>query len=49
MREDRIDFLRFIGLSMVIFAHVGPPKLLFQLRNFDVPLLVIISGMAFLI
>lgn len=32
---------------MVIFAHVGPPKILFQSRNFDVPLLVIVSGMAF--
>ena len=47
MREDRIDFIRFIGLSMVIFAHVSPPKLLFQLRNFDVPLLVMVSGMSF--
>lgn len=47
MRDQRIDLLRFIGLSMIIFAHVGPPGLLFQLRNFDVPLMVLISGMSY--
>lgn len=47
MRDTRIDILRFIGLSMIIFAHVGPPKLFFQLRNFDVPLMVLVSGMSF--
>tara|TARA_R110002012_G_scaffold18423_2_gene67699 strand:- start:117 stop:1133 length:1017 start_codon:yes stop_codon:yes gene_type:complete len=47
MRDDRIDVLRFIGLAMIIFAHVGPPEILFQLRNFDVPLMVLVSGMAF--
>lgn len=29
---------------MAILAHVSPPSIVFQLRNFDVPLLVIISG-----
>lgn len=47
MRDDRIDILRFLGLIMIIFAHVGPPKILFQLRNFDVPLMVLVSGMSF--
>lgn len=47
MRDDRIDILRFLGLMMIIFAHVGPPKILFQLRNFDVPLMVLVSGMSF--
>lgn len=47
MRDSRIDFLRFIGLAMIIFAHVGPPSILFQLRNFDVPLMVLVSGMSF--
>lgn len=47
MRDNRIDILRFIGLAMVIFAHVGPPRFLFQLRNFDVPLMVLVSGMSF--
>lgn len=32
---------------MIIFAHCNPPGILFQLRNFDVPLMVIVSGMSF--
>ncbi len=32
---------------MIILAHVGPPTLLFQFRNFDVPLMVLVSGMSF--
>ncbi len=47
MRDTRIDFLRFVGLIMIIFAHVNPPAVLFQLRNFDVPLMVLISGVSF--
>ncbi|MGP1718259.1 MAG: acyltransferase family protein [Methylophilus sp.] len=47
MRDDRIDILRFIGLSMIILAHVDPPGLLFQLRNFDVPLMILVSAMSF--
>lgn len=39
--------LRAIGLIMVIFAHASPPDFLFQIRNFDVPLMVLISGMSF--
>ncbi len=49
MRDYRIDILRFIGLSMIILAHVAPPDIIFQLRNFDVPLMVIVSGMSFLL
>jgi len=47
MRDYRIDLLRFIGLSMIMLAHVDPPNIIFQLRNFDVPLMVLISGMSF--
>ncbi|SDK30825.1 Fucose 4-O-acetylase [Methylophilus rhizosphaerae] len=47
MRDDRIDILRFIGLAMIILAHVDPPALLFQLRNFDVPLMIVVSAMSF--
>jgi fucose 4-O-acetylase-like acetyltransferase len=47
VRDDRIDILRFVGLAMIIFAHVDPPGILFQLRNFDVPLMVLVSGMSF--
>ena len=47
MRDHKIDLLRFIGLAMIILAHVGPPRILFQLRNFDVPLMVMVSGISF--
>lgn len=46
-RDNRIDILRFIGLAMIIFAHVEPSGIVFQLRNFDVPLMVLVSGMSF--
>lgn len=46
-RDSFIDFLRFVGLSLIIFAHVDPPAALFQVRNFDVPLMVLVSAMAF--
>lgn len=41
-----IDAARFIGISLIILAHVlGPGSLLFQIRSFDVPLMVFISGL----
>lgn len=46
-RDSYVDFLRFLGLSLIIFAHVSPPPFLFQLRNFDVPLMVIVSALSF--
>jgi len=47
MRNIKIDFLRFVGLSMVVFAHVGPTGFLFQARNFDVPLMVLVAGLSY--
>lgn len=47
MRDIKIDFLRFLGLSLIILAHVDPPRWLAQLRNFDVVLMVVVSGLAF--
>ncbi len=45
-RVPSIDALRFIGISCIILAHVlGPGSLLFQLRSFDVPLMVFVSGL----
>jgi hypothetical protein len=32
---------------MIILAHVGPLAFVFQLRNFDVPLMVLVSGVSF--
>lgn len=43
-RDYSIDTLRCIGLFCIILAHVAPPNWLFQIRNFDVPLMVFISG-----
>ena len=38
-----IDILNFIGIICIIIAHTNPPKILFQIRNFDVILMCIIS------
>lgn len=46
-RDISIDLLRFFGLSLIILAHVNPPELEFQLRTFDVPLMLFVSGLAF--
>lgn len=48
-RNTRIDFLKFVGLSLIILAHVSPPYAVFQFRNFDVPLMVMAAGMAYAI
>lgn len=47
MRDEKVDILRFVGLAMIILAHVDPPSLIFQLRNFDVPLMILVSGISF--
>ena len=39
-----IDFLKFIGLTGIIIAHVAPPAWLMMARNFDVPFMVILSA-----
>ncbi len=44
-RDLSIDVLRFIGISLIILAHVSPPIWLAQIRSFDVPLMVFISGL----
>lgn len=46
-RDERIDVLRAIGLLAIVLAHVHPPDIVFQMRNFDVPLMVMVSGAAF--
>ena len=43
-RDPSIDFFRFIGITAIILAHSDIAKIYFQLRNFDVPLMVFISG-----
>lgn len=43
--EEIIDILKTIGILMIILAHVCDNKIIMQIRSFDVPLLVIVSGM----
>lgn len=43
-RNITIDILKVIGLMMIILAHVCTSNIIFQIRNFDVPLMVLISG-----
>ena len=44
LRKSYVDFLKTIGILLVILAHVNPPKTIMFLRCFDVPLLVLLSG-----
>ena len=46
-RDNSLDIIRSLGLFCIILAHVNPPFTIFQLRNFDVPLMVFISGYLF--
>lgn len=48
IKEDNsikyIDYLKAIGLLCVVLAHVKPPEIIYQIRIFDVPLLIVLSG-----
>lgn len=44
-RLPYIDFLKFIGLTGIILAHVGSPDAIMMIRSFDVPLMVIVSSL----
>lgn len=46
-RENRLiylDYLKVLGLLLVILAHVSCPNVIMQIRSFDVPLLVFVSA-----
>ena len=43
-RISYIDFLKFFGMTSIIIAHINPPNWAFMFRNFDVPLMVILSS-----
>ena len=43
-RTIYIDYLKVIGLLCIILAHITTDANILQIRNFDVPLMVIISG-----
>ncbi len=40
-----VDFLKMLGLLCIMLAHSDPPSWLFEVRNFDVPLMVILSSL----
>ena len=44
VRISYIDFLKVIGLTGIIIAHIDSPSWAKMLRNFDVPLMVILSS-----
>lgn len=44
IRNSKIDFLRALALIGIFIAHSGPSNMFFQLRNFDVVLMVILLG-----
>lgn len=46
-RLDRFDLLKAIAMVCIMAAHAGFPTPIHALRNFDVPLLVLISGALF--
>lgn len=46
-RDLSIDVLRCIGLFGLFIAHISDSSLLLQIRDFDVPLMVFLSGICF--
>ena len=44
-RNSAYDFLKSIGLSAIILAHVNPPSSIMMIRSFDVPLMVMLSAL----
>ena len=46
-RDGVLDTLKGLCLLCIVIAHISPPGWLFQLRNFDVPFIVMLSGVAF--
>lgn len=42
-RDYTFDILKVIALFCIVLAHVKPNKIVFQLRNFDVPLMIMVS------
>lgn len=46
-RDNYIDFIRFLGITLIIIAHINAPAMLTQIRCFDVPLMIFASGLAY--
>lgn len=43
-RKKYSDILKVIGLLGFVLAHVTPPTVIFQFRNFDVVLMILVSA-----
>ncbi|WKN42390.1 acyltransferase family protein [Tunicatimonas pelagia] len=43
-RDHSLDFLRFFGVLIIIYAHTHPPEWIDQIRNFGTPLLIVASA-----
>ncbi|PIA86238.1 hypothetical protein ADO07_00302 [Streptococcus parauberis] len=39
-RDTSINFLKSLGMFLIIIAHSNPPDWLFEFRTFVVPLLI---------
>lgn len=48
-RNRTLDVLRFISIIGIIIAHANPPEWMFELRNFDVTMMVLIMGASYYI
>jgi len=46
-RDIRFDILKSLGIFSIILAHTINTNILFEIRDFDVPLMVIVSGSLF--
>lgn len=46
-RDTYIDFLRAIGLLLLVVAHTSAPPVIAAIRTFDVPLMVFISALCY--
>ena len=46
-RDNSIDVLRFFAITGIILVHLEPSFWLWQIRAFDVPLMVFLSGVSY--
>ncbi|MFZ7131019.1 MAG: acyltransferase family protein [Eubacteriales bacterium] len=48
-RDRRIDILRALSILCIILAHSNPTNLLFNIRNFDVTMMIFLMGASYYI
>ena len=46
-RDNKVDILRALAIVCIILAHSQPNSIIFQIRNFDVVLMVMLLGNSF--